>query len=69
MGLLFDLAQTFADQKLDVHLAKVGTYGPRVVDAFYLTDRNGEKLDAGAAASLESVLRATASAWRRLLNQ
>ena len=39
LGLLFDLARAFADQELDVHVAKVATYGQRVVDAFYVTDR------------------------------
>jgi [protein-PII] uridylyltransferase len=64
MGLLFDLARTFADQGLDVHLAKVATYGPRVVDAFYVTDREWRKLDEAAAASLESALRESGSLGR-----
>jgi [protein-PII] uridylyltransferase len=44
VGLLFDLTRTFAGLRLDVHLAKVATYGPRVVDAFYVTDEAGGKL-------------------------
>jgi [protein-PII] uridylyltransferase len=44
LGLLFDLATAFAEQRLDVHLAKVATYGARVVDSFYVTEVGGEKL-------------------------
>jgi len=57
LGLLFDLARTFASQDLDVHLAKVATYGPRVVDVFYVTDQAGQKLDdPERAAALERAL-------------
>ena len=45
LGLLFDLARTFSDQGLDVHVAKVATYGPRVVDVFYVRQEQGQKLD------------------------
>ena len=45
IGLLFDLARTFQELELDVHLAKVATYGARVVDAFYVRDLFGEKVD------------------------
>jgi [protein-PII] uridylyltransferase len=61
MGLLFDLARTFADAGLDVHLAKVATYGPRVIDAFYVADEAGRKLDdPDRQAGLERALRAAA---------
>jgi len=59
LGLLFDLARTFARQRVDVHLAKVATYGPRVIDAFYVTDEEGRKLtDAARAEALRSALAA-----------
>jgi [protein-PII] uridylyltransferase len=45
IGLLFDLAQAFHDLSLDVHLAKVATYGARVVDAFYVRDLGGGKVE------------------------
>lgn len=45
IGLLFDLAATFHDLELDVHVAKVATYGPRVVDVFYVRDLFGRKVD------------------------
>jgi [protein-PII] uridylyltransferase len=45
LGLLFDLARTFEELRLDVSLAKVATYGPRVVDAFYVRDLYGEKIE------------------------
>jgi [protein-PII] uridylyltransferase len=43
-GLLFDLSSAFASLALDVHLARVATYGHRVVDVFYVTDLAGDKL-------------------------
>jgi [protein-PII] uridylyltransferase len=45
IGLLFDLARTFQDLELDVHLAKVATMGGRVVDAFYVRDLYGRKVE------------------------
>jgi [protein-PII] uridylyltransferase len=45
IGLLFDLARTFEELALDVHLAKVATYGARVVDAFYVRDLYGRKVE------------------------
>jgi [protein-PII] uridylyltransferase len=45
LGLLFDLARTFEELHLDVSLAKVATYGPRVVDAFYIRDLYGQKIE------------------------
>jgi [protein-PII] uridylyltransferase len=47
IGLLFDLARTFHELELDVHLAKVATYGARVVDAFYVRDLYGGKVEDG----------------------
>jgi [protein-PII] uridylyltransferase len=44
-GLLYRLAATFADLRLDVRIAKVATRGRRVVDVFYLRDPHGAKLD------------------------
>jgi [protein-PII] uridylyltransferase len=57
-GLLFDLAEAFADAQTDVHLAKVATYGPRVVDVFYVTDLAGHK--PAETAELEAALRRAA---------
>lgn len=62
LGLLFDLASTFSEHDLDVHVAKVATYGPRVVDVFYVRDSAGEKInDPARAADLERGLTAAAS--------
>ncbi|MBI4258956.1 MAG: ACT domain-containing protein, partial [Actinobacteria bacterium] len=44
IGLLYDITQAFAELGLDVHLAKVATYGVRVVDAFYVRDALGERI-------------------------
>lgn len=45
IGLLFDVTTTLAELHLDVHLAKVATYGGRVVDAFYVRDELGRKVE------------------------
>ena len=59
IGLLFDVTRTFAELQIDVHLAKVATYGERVIDAFYVRDRLGRKLfDPDQTSQLEHVLRA-----------
>ncbi len=44
VGLLFDLTRTLGELELDVHLAKIATYGGRVVDAFYVRDVLGGKI-------------------------
>jgi [protein-PII] uridylyltransferase len=57
IGLLFDVTRTLAELQLDVHVAKVATYGERVVDAFYVRDELGRKVDDGERiAELERAL-------------
>jgi [protein-PII] uridylyltransferase len=57
MGLLFDLTSALAGHGFDVHAAKVATYGPRVVDVFYVTDADGQKVvQAEREAELEEAL-------------
>ena len=58
IGLLYDLARAFEELALDVRLAKVATYGPRVVDAFYVRDLEGRKIeDPDRLAELERAIR------------
>jgi [protein-PII] uridylyltransferase len=58
IGLLFDITRTFAELQVDVHLAKVATYGVRVIDAFYVRDGLGRKLvDDAQISGLERALR------------
>ncbi|MGA9162741.1 MAG: ACT domain-containing protein, partial [Actinomycetota bacterium] len=45
LGLLFDVTRAFAELGLDVHLAKVATFGERVVDSFYVRDDLGRRVD------------------------
>ncbi len=45
LGLLFDLARAFSANALDVHVAQVATYGPRVVDVFYATEGTGGRIE------------------------
>ena len=57
IGLLFDVTRTFAELRLDVHLAKVATFGERVVDAFYVRDELGRKVqDPERIVSIERTL-------------
>lgn len=59
IGVLFDITRTFTELQVDVHLAKVATYGERVVDAFYVRDDLGRKIEDGERiAELERALRA-----------
>ena len=59
IGFLFDVTRTFADLDLDVHVAKVATYGDRVVDAFYVRDVLGRKVeDPEAIGEIESAVKA-----------
>jgi [protein-PII] uridylyltransferase len=44
LGLLYGLARTMSDLDLDVASAKIHTMGGDVVDTFYVTDANGEKV-------------------------
>ena len=58
IGLLYDVTRTFADLRLDVHLAKVATYGGRVVDTFYVRDALGRKIvDPGQLGEIERAVR------------
>ncbi|MEX0754439.1 MAG: ACT domain-containing protein [Actinomycetota bacterium] len=57
VGLLYDITRTLAELGLDVHLAKVATYGERVIDAFYVRDTIGRKIVEDAErAAIERVL-------------
>jgi [protein-PII] uridylyltransferase len=44
VGLLAQVAATFADLDVDVRTAKVATLGDRVVDVFYVRDASGNKI-------------------------
>lgn len=45
VGLLYRLTRALAELDLDVHTAKVQTLGAQVVDAFYVVDAVGAKID------------------------
>ncbi len=52
-GLLYEVAEVFADLNLTIHSAHVGSYGERVFDAFYVQTSHGGKLfDEGEKAVL-----------------
>jgi [protein-PII] uridylyltransferase len=41
---LFTIARTLFELGLSVSLAKIGTYLDQVVDVFYVTDQQGDKI-------------------------
>jgi [protein-PII] uridylyltransferase len=58
VGLLYGLASALADVPLDVRIAKVATFGRRVVDVFYVRDVEGQKLRPPAAERVRAALEA-----------
>ena len=44
IGLLYTITHAFAELEVDIQLAKVSTYGEDVVDVFYVSDFDGQKL-------------------------
>jgi len=44
IGLLYDISKTLFDLKLDLQVAKVSTHLDQVVDVFYVSDLNGQKI-------------------------
>jgi len=44
-GLLYGVTRLLHDRGIDIHLAKVDTIGPEVVDAFYIRRENGRRID------------------------
>ncbi len=44
IGLLYTITKTMNVLGLSVHIAKIGTYLDQVVDVFYVTDHDGEKI-------------------------
>ncbi len=61
-GLLHEVAEVLADEKLSIHSAHVGSYGERVFDAFYVSRESGAgALTKAAAQSLKERLLAVLS--------
>jgi [protein-PII] uridylyltransferase len=57
IGVLYAIARALADLDLDVRSAKLQTLGARVVDAFYVCDRTGNKVyDAEVLAEVERAI-------------
>jgi [protein-PII] uridylyltransferase len=57
VGLLYRITQALSDLDLDIRSAKVQTLGAQVVDAFYVRDRSGAKVDdSGLMAEIERAL-------------
>ena len=44
-GLLYGVTKLLHERGIDIHLAKVDTIGPEVVDAFYIRRENGRRID------------------------
>ena len=57
LGLLHELASTFAAAGVDVTVAKVQTLAERVIDTFYVRDHDGRISDPARLAEIETALR------------
>ncbi|MDE1159867.1 MAG: [protein-PII] uridylyltransferase [Neorhizobium sp.] len=60
-GLLADVTAVLADLSLDIHSARITTFGEKVIDTFYVTDLVGHKItnehrQANIAARLKAVM-------------
>ena len=55
-GLLCDIGKVLWEERVELLAAKVGTFGERAEDVFYLTDRNQQPLDAATAERLRTRL-------------
>ena len=49
-GLLYGITKALHEQRIDIHLAKVDTIGPEVVDAFYIRREDGRRVEEPDAA-------------------
>lgn len=49
-GLLYGITKALHEQRIDIHLAKVDTIGPEVVDAFYIRREDGRRIEGPDAA-------------------
>lgn len=58
-GLLSDVAQVLRAQGLNVHDARIATFGERAEDLFQITDANGQPLDQRTQQALRDALRAS----------
>ncbi|MCA9178690.1 MAG: [protein-PII] uridylyltransferase [Planctomycetales bacterium] len=65
LGLLYAISRTLYDLQLQVGFAKIGTHVDQVVDVFYVTLRNGEKLtDPAEMERVREEVRARVEGWR-----
>jgi len=55
-GLLCDIGKVLWEERIELLAAKIGTFGERAEDVFYLADRNQQPLDAAAAERLRTRL-------------
>ena len=55
-GTLYRVTRALAELDLDIRHAKVATYGHEVIDAFYVVDGEGQKLDAELAEEVERAI-------------
>ena len=56
VGLLYRVTSALAEMDLDIRSAKVQTLGDHVVDAFYVQDLSGGKVEAPALDEVERAL-------------
>lgn len=55
-GFLSSIGMVLAQQKIRVHNAKIATYGSRVEDIFFITDRNNRAITSAKATDLKNAI-------------
>ena len=45
IGLLAEITAVLSDLSLDIHSARITTFGEKVIDTFYVTDLTGQKIE------------------------
>ncbi|MDQ1395610.1 MAG: [protein-PII] uridylyltransferase [Acidimicrobiaceae bacterium] len=56
IGVLYRITSALAEMDLDIRAARVQTLGAHVVDAFYVRDREGNKIDAALLGEVERAI-------------
>jgi len=56
MGFLYCVTAALSEAELNIHTAKITTRGHRAIDAFYVTNAQGQKLSDEEAREAERIL-------------
>ena len=62
-GLLFVLAKTLVNLDLSIHMARIGTRLDQVVDVFYVTNAQGDKISSGDVEEMQNAIQKAVNAF------